>query len=258
MKTEKIEEIRKVISLSLDEAETNWSEVGHKLHIEKALTLDSISIIEARQEPSKIPGHQFVSDGIPIVEEFIALVVDMRNSTEHLKSERNNIRIENGFQRVYYETTALLSAVSTAVSFENGRVTEYLGDGALALFSADADRKQAIYDAYHAAENCISIVRQCINDEILNRYNLPQINLGVGLSISQAMVTLVGDEKNKQPKVIGQCVWEATKLSGGVNCIYVSEALRAVWPTSTPGSLSFSTITGRSDINGFRVKKKAY
>jgi class 3 adenylate cyclase len=252
MKPEQMKNIRDVISESLDHAEATWKSIGS--HFVKLTVMDSAM---ESIESSKIPGHLWVSDGIPNVDEFIAMVVDMRNSTDHLNTVRNNEKIENGFQRVYYETSALLPAISKIVSFEGGVVTEYLGDGALILFQVDSsDKQKTIRKASKAARYCIEEMRDEINNQLNSRYSLDAIDLGVGLSISKAMVTLVGEKENRQAKAIGQCVWDATKLSCGRNKINISESLYTSWPSSKGGKLEFKKHTMKRGLVGYQLDKK--
>lgn len=149
------QKITEAVSKGLDRAELAWAAVGNKF-IKKAMAMDMVRADES-VEPSRIPGHPWVTDGTPKVDEFIALVVDLRDSTKRLKTFESAPIIKNGFQRIYYETSALLPAISTVVAFENGVVTEYLGDGALALFQVNKDDKQeSIRSASRAARNCIN------------------------------------------------------------------------------------------------------
>lgn len=251
MTSEQLTIINATISDSLDRAEAHWNDV--KKEFTKA------AVLENYVEPSKIPGHPFVSDGKPEVTTFIAMVVDMRNSTEHLKTVVNNPKIENGFQRIYYETSALLPAISKTVSFEYGVVTEYLGDGALILFEVDNDNNETdvIKSVSRAANNCINETRQAINSQLQERYNLRAIDIGIGLSIGKAMVTLVGNADNLQPKAIGECIWEATKLSCETNKICISNGLRFKWPSSKGGSLSFEKFSlNKRNVTGYAIKRK--
>ena len=188
----------------------------------------------------------------PQVDEFIALVVDMRNSTQRLKTHIKEAKV-NGLQRVYYETSALLPGIAVTCGFEGGMVTEYLGDGGLILFGVDVDnREESVRMAYRAAKNCISETRKFINNTIKNRYNLPEISLGAGLAMSKAMVTLVGAPGNYQPKAIGSCVWDATKLSGGMNTVHVSPDIKGVWPKSKGGLMRFKPLDLKH-VEGFRM-----
>lgn len=250
---EQRKEVSSKISNGLERAEKAWKSVGHEF-VQKAHAMDAIRFDE-QKAPSIIPGHPWVTDGTPKVDEFIALVVDMRNSSEHLKSNISSPIIKYGFQRIYYETSALLPAISAVTSFEDGVVTEYLGDGTLALFQVNAaDIVETIRSASRVARHCIGEMRELLNAELYTRYKLPAINLGAGLAISKALVTLVGSDENPQPKAIGECVWEATKLSAGVNKIHISERMRHLWPSSKGGKLQFQKVLLR-DVPGFRLRE---
>lgn len=243
------------ISKGLDRAESHWGEVGQEM-TKKAMAFDAAMVrADESVKPSQIPGHPLVSDGSPKVDEFIAMVVDMRKSSERLKTKVSSPVIKHGFQRVYFETSALLPAISVVTSLKNGVVTEYLGDGALALFQVDKDdREGAIREASRAARNCVGDMRDLINIELDKRYQLPPIDLGVGMSISKAMVTLVGALENQHPKAIGECVWEATKLSGETNVVMISETLRRQWPQSKGGKMQFMQRKVRG-VDGYRLSQ---
>lgn len=246
--------VNSAVISGLDRAEFSWGKIGKKF-IEKSVAISNDSIFESVQ-PSIIPGHPWVDGGIPKVTEFIALVIDMRDSTGHLKTVTNNQHIKNGFQRIFYETSALFPAISEVVDFGGGVVTEYLGDGALALFKVDEGSKvDRLKDVHRLAKLCVGDIRAIINGHLRNRYDLPAINLGVGISIGNAMVTLVGSEKNMQPRAIGQCVWEATKLSGGTNSVLISDMAKGIWPTVKSSSMQFMRAKMR-DVVGYELKNK--
>jgi class 3 adenylate cyclase len=242
--------VSEAIVNGLNRAETAWVKVGR--HFEKR-AMDAATF-EEHAESSVIPGHKLVTSDSPKVDEFIALVVDMRDSTGHLKTNLSLPLINDGFQRIYYETSALLPAISVAVSFEKGVVTEYLGDGALILFQVDKDNKgECIKSASRAARACVSEVRELINVQLKKRYDLPILNLGAGLAISNALVTLVGSSNNWQPKAIGECIWEASKLSGGTNTVHISQSLKSFWPKSEGGKMRFCQAVIRG-VDGYRLQ----
>ena len=245
--------VLKSIQDNLEKSEKAWEMHGDYL-TQKSITLECIAADQS--QPSKIPGYSNVNE-VPKADQFIALVVDMRKSSSRLKTKCKESLLEDGLQRLYYETSALLPAIAETVAFENGAVTEYLGDGALALFRVDKNSAfDTIRAASRAARNCIVDTRNLINSEIDRRYNLPPLQLGVGLSIGNALVTLVGSTENRQPKVFGECVWEATKLSSGVNKIYVSKKLRERWPSSPGGRISFGEIENLRGIDGSCLRFK--
>lgn len=242
-------ELGVLINRSLDKAEAIWSKSKGKLE-----TFDSLSIrdgISFDSVESNIPGYPFLFEGQNDVSEFIAFVVDMRKSTEHLKTIKTSHKV-NQLQRVYYETSALLPALDKAIESEGGKVTEYLGDGVLALFKVDENnKKETLYAARRAAISCILLVRPIVNEILLERYNLPELDIGVGMSISKAIVLLVGLPNYQHPKIIGDCVYTATKLACEVNRILVDDRIKNMWPSAQNGSISFQRKEARGGQAGY-------
>ncbi len=251
---DQISTLKTVVNASLDKAEKHWENGGYEL----AAGNEDLILESAHKamdwEPSKIPGHENVHDNRTTVDEFIAFVADMRSSSDHLMCaiSEKNAKV-SGLQRVYYETSALLPAIAMTIGFEGGNVTEYLGDGVLALFKVDADEKdKAVYASFDAAKNTIQCTRDIVNQIINKRYDLPSLDIGVGLAYSKALVTLVGLEGDKHPKAFGECVFRATKMSCGKNEVLVDEKLRAIWPKSSNGKLKFEP-KKKGEVSGFLV-----
>ena len=235
------EEVKEIAESSLNIAIRNWGHVGKQMILEKASFEGFASDSSIN---TNIPGHPYINIGdVPKVEEFIALVVDMRKSSDRLNNrEIENIsNIENGFQRIYYETSALLPALDKTISFFGGQVTEYLGDGLLALFKVDEQNKlNSLSSAYKAAKHCINETRVIVNTLLSTRFHgISPLDIGAGLSMSRAMVTTVGIGEKSHPKAIGTCVWEASKLSVGHNIISLSPSIEKGWPSSAGGSTKF-------------------
>lgn len=238
---EKDKIIRDLINNSLDNAEKHWNNGGYKLVMGlESFTANDSAMMESVSK-TRIPGHPEVSDTDTIIDDFIALVVDMRDSTNHLMVAISQKKSKvTGLQRVFYETSALLPALERAIQFEGGSTTEYLGDGVLAFFKVDEkNRNEIIKKSRRAAVYCISNVRNILNDVLNQRYGLPKIDIGIGLAISKAIVSNIGIKNNRHPKAFGECVFRATKISDGRNEICVDTYLRKTWPTSKGGSLKF-------------------
>ena len=139
-------EIKQLVNDSLDEAESIWKRVGHEI-IEAKQAQFSNREVRAEEMPSKIPGHTTVDSTLPKVDDFIALVLDMRDSSRHLITA-NSFDLKP-LERVLYETTAILPACSRIIANENGGVTEYLGDGLLAFFHAPKEKQdKACYSSH--------------------------------------------------------------------------------------------------------------
>lgn len=247
------EEVGALVEDNLNRAEQLWRSVGRELIVE---AMDGV-LKKAEVQPSKIPGHELVSDIEETVDEFIALMADMRGSSTRLVSAISEKKASvSQLQRVYFETSALLPALAKTIEYQGGRVTEYLGDGVLALFRVSTEEQDnTIYSAYWAATNCVSDTRQIVNDALNARYSLPPLKLGVGLAISKTIVTLVGLPGEKHAKVIGECVYRASKLSKGINEVYIDKYLKARWPKGKDGLLNFHPKNIR-EMEGFLVVTK--
>ncbi len=235
---DQLSEISLLVESSLDSAENNWNKIGTELikgETGRRTITDSYM-------PSDIPGHSIVHSDNPIVDEFVVLVADMRQSSQHLMCAISPKKAKvSQLERVYYETSALLPALAKTVQAEGGNVTEYLGDGVLALFQRRGEKdSKTLYAALSAARSCIGPVRTIVKRALNSRYKLSELDLGVGMALSKAVVTMVGLPDAPQPKVFGECVFRATKLSKGLNEILVDKQLRLAWPTADDGSLKFS------------------
>jgi class 3 adenylate cyclase len=251
----KAKEITALVNDSLDEAEGVWGKVGSKL-MNRAMAKSaqfSGAIVEA-STPTTFPGYEVLEEGKPLVDEFIALVLDMRDSSNHLNCAITGTKAQM-LERVFYETAALLPACSKLISDEKGGVTEYLGDGLLAFFRVDESEKaEACYAAHRAASGCMKTVSEIINPILDGRYDLPKIEIGIGMSVSKAVLTVTGQANFVKPVAFGQCLYHATKLSKGRGEIIVDEALHLMWPKSDDGPLRFSFRMMRDNIKGYVIQ----
>jgi class 3 adenylate cyclase len=247
-------EVASLVGNALDKAERLWNK--HGMSLDKAIRADSAGVTKEEVVLSRIPGYTTVESGKEEVKTFIALVGDIRESSKHLQHRIASARVTE-LERVFYETHALLPALEKTIQYEGGGVTEYLGDGILALFEvSESERESAVRAAYNAAEDCMGDTREIVNKALGQRYELPPLNLGIGMAMSPAIVTLVGIEGNSHAKVIGKCVWYATKLAYGHNEIIVDDFIEAGFPTSKTGRLRFRRKKGRRGVEGFLVTTK--
>jgi len=251
MTEEKQRVITDLVNDSLDKAEAVWEEVGTELLRNKAAQFSNESIQASM--PTLIPGHEFIEEGKPLVDEFIALVLDMRDSSKHLNFAIADTDASQ-LKRVFYETAALLPACSQLIADQEGGVTEYLGDGLLAFFAVDEkDKGDACYKSHHAASGCMNAVSKVINPILYERYRLPPLAIGIGMSVSKAVLTITGQANFLKPVAFGQCVFHATKLSKGRGEIVVDEALQLLWPKSKTGRISFRACK-MNDIAGYVIQ----
>ncbi|MDN7672581.1 hypothetical protein QZM22_08650 [Burkholderia oklahomensis] len=173
-----------------------------------------------------IPGYPVLDADRPSVGEFVAFVADMRNSSARFSESATFPNIRCGLQRIFYETSALIPAIAHTAAQAGGQATELLGDGLLILFHIErGKREQVIARACAAATRCIDSSIACVNELLWQRHRLPPLKIGIGLAYGPAIVKVV-DANGRHPKVIGQCIWDATKLSGGENAIGLSRPLQ--------------------------------
>lgn len=233
----KIEKIKTKIDEALNDAEKIWRQVKPEFineSLRKAFSAEQLV-------PTKIPGYKFIEEGKPEVADFIALVLDVRESTKHLTQAISAKTAKaSQLERVLYEMTAINTAGAIIVDSYNGSITEFLGDGYLALFKVNnkADPKE-VYSAHNSAKYFLNIALPKINEIIKERYSLPPLKVGIGMAFSKAIVTVVGYDSNIHPKAIGECVYRASKLSDGINKILIDDRLEQLWPTSKEGKLRF-------------------
>lgn len=244
------------INRALDDAEKIWNEVGHHFineNLEKA-----ISTLRASEKiPSKIPGFPFVQGDEPQVADFIALILDIRDSTKHLLEAISSKKAKaSQLERVLYETTAINTAGSIIIEDYKGAITEYLGDGFLALYQIKKlDQPDEVYDAYNTAKYYLSTALIEINKILDERYSLPNLEIGIGMAFSKAIVTVVGHRKNLHPKALGECIYRASKLSNGRNEVFIDDRLEVLWPTAKGGPLKFILRQSQLDFKSYRIIK---
>src|SRR5580704_2483929 len=102
MKITEQQTIQAMVNDSLDQAECVWNQV--KQEVCEAQAKNSVLMANsARAIHSLIPGHKFIEDGKPLVDEFIAMVMDMRGSTHHLNCAIAGTKASQ-LQRIFYET----------------------------------------------------------------------------------------------------------------------------------------------------------
>lgn len=245
------ERIKSIIESKLDEAENNFKKV--KPLLEKA-TLNKAITFSAQRIDTNIPGHPTIEVNKPEVTNFIALVLDIRNSTNHL-FQAISAKASN-LERVLYETTAINTMGLLLVNEFAGSITEFLGDGFLALFKVnDRENPKEVYKAHNCAKKCLRINSEIITSILDERYSLPALKIGIGLAYSPAIVTAIGLGNELHPKAIGECVYRASKISKEIDAIRVDSALEILWPKSDGGKLRFINKETKYGFDSFIVTK---
>ncbi len=243
-----ITKIKNEVNSSLDYAEKVWDDVAPEFINEDIVKSFSDG---GKLVTTSIPGFPIIEEGKPKVGDFIALVLDIRNSTNHLMQRISPAKASQ-LERVLYEITAINTAGAMVVEHYKGGITEFLGDGFLALFKAD--EKKDVYPVYNAASFFLKRVLPEINNILNERYLLPPIEVGIGLAFSKSIITIVGYGANIHPKAIGECVYRASKLSNGSNQILIDDKLNLFWPTSEDGKLKFNPFeSNKIDFKAYEI-----
>lgn len=237
---------------SLNDADKRWS-VASRLLIKDAKR--EVQAFREKAMATPFPGVPVVADETPEVRSYFVLMADMRDSTQHLTGDiPSSANVENGMHRVYLETSGLLPTIAYHVRRRKGKVTEYLGDGVLAFIEAvDLTEVKEFSMAHRVGEECLDICNEIVSVLLSDRYNLPAIEIGVGVSVGQAVVTIMGSGDDARPIAFGTPIFEASKMSKKRNAVVLSKAMRRQWPQGTSGKRQFKEVTVRGNDVGFRT-----
>lgn len=261
MKDSQRKVIEQIVNTALSRAEFHWEHGGYKIEEASRAGVESTNNNDTiNMSKSSFPGYPIITEYETIISEFVAFVADMRDSTQHLMQAISTKKAKvSQLQRVFYETSALLPAIAKTIEFHKGKVTEYLGDGVLGFFKVEeCNRKDAMYSSSKAAKDVLEETCPIVNNILHSKYNLPSLEIGIGLAMSKAIVSLTGLPDNPHPKAFGECVFRATKLSVGKNIICVDERMRKHWPSSPNGKVSFkeTNLTVGNNIKGYIMEYK--
>lgn len=245
--SEKIE-LEDLIQNALNRAENIYKKVEPDL--KKATVYLSLN----ESVETDIPGFPLIEEGEPEVSQFVAFVLDVRGSTLHLLQACSKSKVEK-LERTLYETTAINTMGGYIIKKYGGGITEFLGDGFLAFFKID--KKEDVYKASNAANDCLNEGMTLVNSILNKRYNLENINIGIGMAYSQAIIMLLKINNKLYPKALGECVYRASKISNGFNQILFDDHLKLFWPTSKNGKVQFVEVPHKhsKDVKGFKMGK---
>lgn len=154
---------------------------------------------------------------------FVALFADMRESTKRAE--------ELGPEKTFLTVHAIMPALIYVVEAYGGYVIDLPGDGIMALFKEN--RKQIYWNdnkkyltseelAFSAGEEILTFMVPIIN-EILESDKIPPLKFGVGIDSGECVITKAGTNTTFDTKAIGKCINNASKMSNGMNELWVSQ-----------------------------------
>ena len=108
-------------------------------------------------------------------------------------------------------------------------------------------------NAVHNAGKC-GLAMLKVRSEVINKIiileNLGrEINIGIGITFDNVVVTKIGIPGSYDVKAFGDCINTASKYSKCYNRIKVSKKVKDLWPSSKTGKLRFI-----SDDDGYFVE----
>lgn len=251
-------ELDKLVRDSIAAARTKWDTIRTLIKEAEATEFSASASLNREFLPSEVPGYPLVESSEVRVDKFVAMVLDMRGSSQRIKElirTDNKGGVESPLERVFYETSALLPLVCRVVREHKGSTTEYLGDGTLSLFQATENldqEKNAIRNAFCAAKDSMYSVVSILNPVLSELFDLKPVKIGIGLAISKAVVHVVGHTELRQVKAYGHCIFLASKLSKGQNEIICDSHLKECWPSAKNGPITFKE-RQFGDLKGYEI-----
>lgn len=180
--------------------------------------------------------------------EFVALMTDIRKSTDIINGP-------NGLVNMFLIFYIYAGIVAKIIDKHGGTSTEFLGDGVLNLFDTkEHGRSEALKKSALASWDIMD-AREYILNPFFVENGLPPINLGIGIDFGITIVTKFGYRNDTDLKAFGKCVYNASKLSKGVNTINASPNAFREWPSGEGGNLRFSNPVLVSDELAYTISK---
>ena len=245
MTSDERKQLTSAVSDLLDEAEYRYAPIRR--------IMEKAAAEKARPLRTPYPGVQYIEIDRAAVKTYIAVVVDIRDSTEHLWSRFGTM---SGVERVYYETSALLPACGVLFGLSGGRIAEYTGDGVIAFFeTAEGASSRSLMNVYNRADDALTLTKEIVNPELASRYGIPGIDIGVGLALGKVMVTAIGPAAESRVTAFGQPVFDASKCSKERNRVVIDPSLRKIWPKGEGGKVHFTDFVARGNKQAYLLTK---
>lgn len=198
-------------------------------------------------EEAEIPGFETkpMKFGQFVNKEFVAMMTDIRKSTDIINRP-------SGTRDMFLIFYAYSAVTANIVDHYGGTSTEFLGDGVINLFDTDKGLDQAFRNSIRASREILAARSQILNP-LFQHLQLPTIDLGIGIDHGVTIVTRFGYKTDNDLKAFGSCVYNASKLSKGMNEIIISEKSQSAWPTSPDGKLQFSRTLLKEGLIGYKT-----
>lgn len=220
-----------------------------RVEIRNELLTKAMSGVNVSEE-AELPGFEKKNIRFGSFEnrEFVAMMTDIRRSTDIINSE-------NGVVNMFLIFYIYAGIVAKIVDDFDGTATEFLGDGVLCLFDTKETGTQNALGRSMSACWTIFEAREQVLNPFFTSVGLPVINFGIGIDHGMTIATKFGYRGDTDLKAFGKCVYNVSKLCKGNNEYWISENSQKLWPQSDTGQLRFGTpkvVDGKWAYPGYR------
>lgn len=177
----------------------------------------------------------------------VILSVDLRDSSRRA--------IEIGARDTYLTMHTYLPTMAELVSKADGKIVGLRGDGLFAAFgltkkaNADADvtpevAESAAQNSTRCAKAMLEATKDIINPLLKQNHINDGLEIGVGISVGEVVVTRIGLRDATEVTVYGPPVNQACKLCSKVTGIAMTVGVRRIYPSSAGGRVTFAEYGG--------------
>jgi len=147
-----------------------------------------------------------------------------------------------------------LEAMTEAIQDNGGTVDKFMGDGIMAFFGAPKELENSAQNAMDAAQSKLEKLDKL--NKIFQKKNMPDIKIGIGLHIGDAVVGNIGSEKRNEYTAIGDVVNTASRLEGltkqaGYPVVVSSAVIDALPKDMLFDDLGKMSVKGRAPVSVF-------
>lgn len=182
--------------------------------LKKSLTEDK----EIEAISDRIPGYKSseLDFGSYSKDSYAVLFVDMRNSSDRAQKV--------GPKKTFLTMHIYLTALLEVINYREGNVIDIMGDGLMVFWGGKKEinedkitEKGGIAYAALCGIDMLKIRQKVINRLIKEEGLGDEINIGIGVSFGEVIVTKLGISKFYDIKAFGDCINNASKIANMLN-----------------------------------------
>ncbi len=141
-----------------------------------------------------------------------------------------------------------LGAMTRAIHEHEGTVVDFMGDGIMAVFGAPNTLASAATSAFEGAQKKLVRLEE-LNRELRAEEGMPELRIGIGLHLGDAVVGNIGSQERYQYTAIGDVINTASRLEGLTKKYGYPVVVSEVVADVLRGTVQFDDL-GDSEIKG--------